>query len=292
METVMDKKETSSQEASDLLMYLVRPLKEIEKKIEQQEKSLQSRIRNNIEQMDKCADEIARIDGKLSSLEVEPRKHESRIGAVEGKAQHVEPLLKEVRLLKESVSKLQERCECIEEHSSDLRMLKRSHLDTEKRMASHDINHRKKEEAIAKDCEKLQQEFLKSKEEIFKRIENLRTASFQMLRELKEKFSKELKVVPSFQGKVEDVGRKFESCFAQFEEKLNNSYHDLLNKYDSLKQNLTYTSDNMLQTVKDVKFKVEKEEHNYENFQQQIEILEMRCEKMMTMIKKLQVEKE
>lgn len=277
-------------EMSELLMFLVKPVQDVDQKVEGIKKQFEERIAHAMRLIDNVMLKLDSASSNINKIATKPDKHEHRISAVEGAAKHVEPLMDDVKRLdsdlKTFIGKLEDLMgeikqhgaaldrdrDLIKENADRLQLLERKHADLH---TSFDDERRTRD--IQYDDAKLFK---------VKIAQNLVDQQKSLSRDI-DALKAEMK---RFVTHIDGINRKSEQQWANTQEMGNNIRKEVNRKVDNQGEEFKQSTDQIGAMREMVDAKLYRDDDKMEAMSKSIEYLEKRSDKIAMAIKEVKAE--
>jgi chromosome segregation ATPase len=276
LDEIIDKK----LDMASILSFLVKPVKEVEEKIEKIQIEFDQKINQNLHMIDAMAKDFLRYSEKINSMESKPDKLEHRVSAVEGKCQHVEPLKKDADEIKSELKKLFDFNYVVDE---GLNKAKRDQSNNAYFHKDHGGRLKKIESSLLDIHSKYDEQRRSIK--LMKEEEKDRNTRLQREREQEKEgilnsFTQLRRDIEKYDGVFKGLNSAIERQWKNTGSLLENMKSEFQNKIDATNQSFNEIKSQLRDVKDNVDQKLYRDDDRLETLSKSVEFLEKRADKM------------
>lgn len=284
----VEKLKVPTPEMNDLLVWLVRPIGELERKFEGQYKEMKELVENCRKEAESLKEFIGDMKDQFDKFCVIPSKQENRISALESKLKFYDDVLNDIKELKEQdVQKAKKIDQCKEDFGKQQNDI----------VAIREVQAGLKRQANSQDhfCQDIQEKHRAFVELYNERQEAMKKDDHDLREELKDERVERKRLEDQFMSKHEMIQEKlklFNQHLDQAQTQLAQADKDqalqCMNAVESVKKNLV---ENMMPRLVSLEKYQGEDDERGKALRYEVELVEKRCEKLATMVKELKAER-
>jgi len=275
-------------EVDTLVSFLARPIQELERKVESEKEINHEQIHQILMNMEILASEMESLNKQIKETNNFPIRFETRVSAMENLVKHVLPqgesikkLLSDTKNYAENIGALKDHERFIEEQAKSFALLKKNSSDYFSVLKEEISDLFQKNDQVKDNLRAVDDENRKA-------IKSVSEADLDHYKNQEEKIQELYLLIPKLEHKICDLNSKVDSVNKNLLENVQSHFKELCKKYDDLRVQNKEEFESVDKRLGDIEFKIEKDDHNYEKYYKTIEVLEMRCDKLILSIKSLE----
>lgn len=274
-------------EMNDLLVWMVRPVKEMEQKFEQQMVQMKECVKHCEVDTKNMKEFVADVKDQFDKFSVIPNRQENRISAIESKLKFYEDMVEDVKKNKDMVQKMQQQqqdmAEEMKKQNQDLQDLRqkigelhRVHNNLMHEVRDLDLQ----KEAIRAQMKEFQAEMKKDRHDADQAHKDMDAEMNRMKMQFKD-------ADDLIMEKCKNLNQHMEQYNTQLREEDKNNLHKVMNAIADVKEVIV---EELKKRIIDLETYKKGDEDRLKDVRYDMELLEKRCDKLATMVKEMKAE--